>query len=67
MRININEKSHELESDACLLQLVKQLSIDDKGGIAIAVNAYVVPKKEWPHFELKENDEIIIIEAAQGG
>jgi len=67
MKININNQGHELEDSACVIELMKHLSMDEKDGIAIAVNACVVPKKEWHQFLLKENDDIIIIQAAQGG
>ncbi|MBK9732163.1 MAG: sulfur carrier protein ThiS [Chitinophagaceae bacterium] len=67
MKIKINSNWLELENEKQLTALLKKLTLDKKSGMAVAVNASVVPKKEWPHFELQENDEVIIIEAAQGG
>lgn len=57
----------ELSEEQHLISLLKKLSLEEKTGIAVAVNAEVIQKKNWSQFELKENDEIIIIEAAQGG
>jgi len=36
-------------------------------GIAVAVNETVVSKTQWSDFHLKENDQILIITATQGG
>ncbi len=47
--------------------MLEALSLKEKSGIAVAVNATVVPRKDWPQFNLTEDDEILIIEAAQGG
>ena len=67
MKIKVNSNYLELEKSNQLVTLIRQLSLEEKNGIAIAVNAEVVQKKEWNNFLLKENDEVIIIEAAQGG
>ncbi|MEO6169091.1 MAG: sulfur carrier protein ThiS [Chitinophagales bacterium] len=67
MKIKINSNWLELEKEDPLQTLLEKLTIGQKSGIAVAVNATVVPKKEWQHFELHENDEVIIIEATQGG
>ena len=39
----------------------------DSKGIAIAVNQTVISKSEWSKTQLKENDNIAIIKATQGG
>ena len=67
MNVKINNRLLELSEPGSLLAVVKKLVLEEKTGIAMAVNGYVVPKKEWPEFPVKENDDIIIIEAAQGG
>jgi sulfur carrier protein len=46
--------------------LINHLKIDDKG-IAIAVNFTVIQKSDWGKTKLKENDNITIIKATQGG
>jgi len=67
MKIKVNSNPLDFKESNQLVALLKQLSLAEKSGMAIAVNASVIPKKEWGEFVLQENDEIIIIEAAQGG
>lgn len=67
MKIKVNSNHFELEKSNQLITLIRQFSLEEKSGIAIAVNAEVVQKKEWNNFLLNENDEVVIIEAAQGG
>ena len=65
MKISVNNK--ELETGAnYLLQLSQQLELPQTG-IAVAVNNHMVPRSEWEHFVLHENDELIIIKAVCGG
>jgi sulfur carrier protein len=67
MKIKVNSGIIELNGDHQLIALLKKLAIEGKDGMAVAVNADVIPKKNWNQFELSENDEVVIIEAAQGG
>ena len=65
MKISVNNK--EVETGAnYLLQLSQQLELP-QAGIAVAVNNHMVPRAEWEHFILHENDELIIIKAVCGG
>ena len=65
MKIRVNNK--EVETGAnYLLQLSQQLELPQTG-IAVAVNNRMVPRSEWEHFVLHENDELIIIKAVCGG
>ena len=65
MKISVNNK--EVETGAnYLLQLSQQLELPQTG-IAVAVNNRMVPRSEWEHFVLHENDELIIIKAVCGG
>ena len=67
MQIKVNSNWLEVEQGNHLHALLESLLLHQKSGMAVAVNATVIPKKDWQQFELRENDEIIIIEAAQGG
>ena len=65
MKISVNNK--EVETGAnYLLQLSQQLELPQTG-IAVAVNNRMVPRSEWEHFVLHEEDELIIIKAVCGG
>jgi sulfur carrier protein len=67
MKISVNSQLREEAENTSLLQLLKKLQLSEKRGIAIAVNAEVAPRKKWSELQLQENDEVLIIEAAQGG
>ena len=67
MKIRVNTNEVELQEGHQLLILLKNLSLEEKKGIAVAVNAEVVPRRRWHEHQLNENDEVIIIEATQGG
>jgi len=67
MKIKVNSNVLELNEENQLWFLLKHLSLEEKKGIAVAVNEEVIPKKQWQEFILNENDEVIIIQAAQGG
>ncbi len=67
MHLKVNSNVMELKDSVVLLSLVKKLSLIEKKGIAIAVNELVIPKQQWDQFILHPSDEVIIIEAAQGG
>ncbi len=65
MKIKVNNK--EVVTGAChLLELSQELELPSTG-IAVAVNNRMVPRTEWEHFVLNENDELIIIKAVCGG
>ena len=36
-------------------------------GIAVAVNEEILPRADWHEYQVKENDNILIITATQGG
>lgn len=67
MKVKVNSNWLELTDQHLLVAILEKLSLTGKSGIAVAVNSIVVPRKEWPLFKLNEHDEVIIIEAAQGG
>ena len=67
MKVKVNSKNVELQQGNQLLILLKNLSLEERKGIAVAVNAEVIPRRHWQQHELNENDEVIIIEATQGG
>jgi sulfur carrier protein len=67
MKIRVNSELYELNDGDRVIILLKQLDLEGKKGFAVAVNAEVVPRSRWNDFLLHEEDEIIIISAAQGG
>ena len=67
MNVTVNKKPVELPVSAGITDLIQQLNLPSAQGIAIAVNQQVIPKSEWNTCVLKDNDEILLIRATQGG
>ncbi len=66
MEILLNDTPHILATPLLAL-LVETHCAGKTAGIAVAVNQQVVPRTEWINTELKENDQVLIIRATQGG
>ena len=66
MNITVNNNKQSVKDASSIEAMVVQLEVESKG-IAIAVNQTVISKSEWNKTELKENDNITIIKATQGG
>ena len=67
MNILINGKPFKIEDDSNLITVLDKNQINNKFGIAIAVNNTVIPKTEWEKYIVKNNDNITIINAIFGG
>ena len=67
MELLVNNKSEKLQSGDKLSELLAQLNLLEKRGIAVAVNNAVIGRHEWEKFQLNENDKITIIRPTQGG
>ena len=50
-----------------LSELMLDQNLNEKTGIAVAINSTVISKSKWDETKLQENDEILIITAAAGG
>ena len=64
--IKINGSETNIAQDTSIMELLKTVNRSDKG-IAVAVNQKVVSKQNWGNTFLQANDDILIIEATQGG
>ncbi|AXT18626.1 sulfur carrier protein ThiS [Flavobacteriaceae bacterium AU392] len=64
--IYINEVPVDIEENNNLLQLLKQVN-SSSDGIAIAVNREIIPKEQWKEYRFSNKDNILIIQATQGG
>ena len=67
MELLVNNKPEILLTGSSLADLMLQLSLWEKRGIAVAVNGAVVPKAGWQAFALNELDKITLIRPTQGG
>jgi sulfur carrier protein len=68
MTIMFNGKTVRVNDDTTLGALLRENQITDQtDGVAVAVNAAVVPRRQWPDVHLHDGDAIEVIHAVQGG
>jgi sulfur carrier protein len=68
MRVVLNGNEAELADGATVLTAVEALDLPAAGrGVAVAVDAEVVPRTEWEKHELIEGARIEVLRAIQGG
>jgi sulfur carrier protein len=62
----VNENPIEIEENATLSQLLQKVNASVEG-IAIAINDEIIAKNAWESQAIKNNDNVLIIKATQGG
>jgi len=67
MTISVNDKPRTIAESAPLAQLLGELGLVDRRGVAVAVNDSVVPRATWLSRLLAEGDRVLVIQATQGG
>jgi sulfur carrier protein len=66
VNVIVNGEPTELERGATVEAVLASLELPDRG-VAVAVDAEVVPRGEWPAHELNEGARVEILRAIQGG
>lgn len=67
MKVIVNDEDVEVLDQASLNQVLQQLNIRIKSGIAMAVNDEVVSRHCWDDHRLSPNDKILLIHTIAGG
>lgn len=68
MKIRINGEAKEVRLNINIHDLLIVLELNPtQAGVAVAVDREVIPKTKWQATELRENSEVEIIRAVQGG
>ena len=67
MVVYINDKESTVDRNYNISKLINFLKIENTNGVAIALNNEVISKANWDSIYLKENDNILVIKATQGG
>jgi sulfur carrier protein len=68
MIVLLNGRETELAEGATVQVAVEALRLPAAGrGVAVAVDAEVVPRGEWPAHELAEGARVEVLRAIQGG
>jgi sulfur carrier protein len=68
VKVLVNGAPTELEAGATVEAVLESLELPGgQRGVAVAVDAEVVPRGEWPARELSEGARVEILRAIQGG
>jgi sulfur carrier protein len=67
MKVYVNDEKATVEQGQTLAQLLKGYDLNSQEGIAVAVNDEVIPQPQWADYQLKAQDNILLITATQGG
>jgi sulfur carrier protein len=67
MNVVVNGESRHLPAGATVESLLQELDIALRRGVAVAVEAEVVPRSGWPARALADGERIEIVTAIQGG
>ena len=68
MRVLLNGEETELSAGATVQAALDALELPGAGrGVAVAVDAEVVPRGEWPAHELHDGARVEVLHAIQGG
>jgi sulfur carrier protein len=65
--IRVNDEPRSLAGATSLAELVHELGLVERKGVAVAVNDAVVPRAAWPVHALADGDRVLVIRATQGG
>ncbi len=66
MKVIVNKKQIEIETQTNIYQLLELLQVE-ASFCAVAIGTKVIKKTQWSETQLKEADEITIINATCGG
>ena len=66
-QITVNDETREISEGASLAGLLDELELAGRKGLAVAVNATVIPAGQREAKTLAEGDAVLIIQATQGG
>ena len=67
MEIIFNNHPQQIQEQTPVQIILNNLIGEKQKGIAVAVNETVVPQAQWNSYILKQNDDVLVIKATQGG
>ncbi|MFT6850326.1 MAG: sulfur carrier protein [Sphingobacteriales bacterium] len=67
MQLEVNGKNLDFPENSTLFEVLKSMDLDNKPGIAVALNNKVVSKSAWAESKISSGDKILCINATQGG
>ncbi len=66
MNVTLNGSPRELDDGATIADVLALLDAPDRG-VAVAIDAEVVPRGEWETVTLRDGARIEVVQAVQGG
>ena len=68
MKVVLNGSDRDVDDGATVAALLPLLDLaPDARGVAVAVDAEVVPRADWPRRRLAPGDSVEVLTAMQGG
>ena len=67
MTIHVNDQPRAVSVQSTLADLLRELGLLERKGVAVAINDEVVPRATWLARGLRESDHVLVIQATQGG
>jgi len=68
MKVLLNGRETDLADGATVQAVVETLELPAEArGVAVAVDAEVVPRAQWPAHELEDGARVEVVRAIQGG
>ena len=65
---SLTDKSFlQVAPGATVRDLIGDLGLAERKGVAVAINGAVIPRAGWPERGLVSEDRILVIQATQGG
>ncbi len=67
MNILVNNEPLNIKDSLSLKDFFSLQYPGAAGGVAIAVNGKVIPFSQWEKYFINENDNLLVVQATQGG
>ncbi|VFP87353.1 sulfur carrier protein ThiS [Candidatus Erwinia haradaeae] len=67
MKITFNNRSLELQNPLSITEFLSYQFYPSSSGLALALNQTVIPQKNWPDYQIKDGDDILLFQAIAGG
>mgnify|MGYP003646704433 CR=1 FL=1 len=67
IEVLFNNEATQITEGSTLQSILESRKLSTKNGIAVAINASVIPRGEWENYVLQQNDKLMVISATAGG
>ncbi len=66
LNILINNKCHLFDKEMTLSEIIETMA-QPKVGCVFTINNTIIPKSQWPSYQLNNGDQISLFQAIAGG